>query len=382
MRQNFSVQPVLRKDKRKANGTFPVIFQVIINSEPIKLPSGSFVKLDEWDQANNRAKGTEGRLLNIKLNQQVSELQKFLLTEVAQGRRISKESLRAFYYNTDVQDFYTYIQEFYRLKFLDLTSGTRYHYELLERRLKKFKSKIRFDNINLSFVEEFDFYLRINLGIGDDGRATMHKKLRAILLKAFRNKLIDQYPYHDFKIPKGKINNSSLSESDVKLIEDLKFDDSFRGKGLELTRDLFLFACYTGLRYSDTIASKRSSILANKTFTLIMVKTKTPVTVPIFNKAEKLIEKYFSESDKVFPYRSNQCCNADLKEIQSVLKIPLKMSFHLGRHTFGTILAKNGVNMFDLMRMMGHTSLEQTKTYVTSDFVQVKENLAEVEFFN
>jgi integrase len=55
-----------------------------------------------------------------------------------------------------------------------------------------------------------------------------------------------------------------------------------------------------------------------------------------------------------------------LSVIFRILKMPLRVKifrFHDLRHTFASHFMKNGGNIYDLQKILGHTSLEMTQRY-------------------
>lgn len=146
---------------------------------------------------------------------------------------------------------------------------------------------------------------------------------------------------------------------------------------LEKVRDIFVFACMTGLAYVDTYKLTYDNIRTGVDGKLWIMtkraKTDTVVTVPLLDVALSIIEKYRNQQkdDKVLPTLSNQKMNSYLKEIGTVCEIEKRLSFHLARHTFAstTTLAK-GVSIEAVSKMLGHTNIRTTQIYA-----RVTENL-------
>jgi integrase len=383
MKQTFSVKAVLRKDKKKSDGRCPIYYQIIINSKPLKLPSGSYLLEANWDDVKGQEKGLKSSSLNCKLRTDLFRIESYILQERSLSKFVTAEMVKAFYNNKDQEGFYEYFDEFCKKHFLKISEGTQYHYELLRKRLVEFKPNLKFSLIDNRFVKDFDYFLKVKKQCGIEGTATQHKKLRAVLTEAYVDKLIERNPYETFSIEKGEPRNESLTTDQVEKVEKMDFRDMKNAKGLEVSRDLFLFACYTGLRCQDVIDFKRTYVFEDKVISLIMKKTKHQVNIPIYDKTLDIINKYaLDEIEYVFPCRTNQCLNRDLKVIAEACKIETRMSFHLARHTFGTMAAKSGMSIFDVSRLLGHRNIEQTKTYVTTDLEFVSEKMDAGNYFS
>ncbi len=60
-------------------------------------------------------------------------------------------------------------------------------------------------------------------------------------------------------------------------------------------------------------------------------------------------------------------------------KLRLKLHWHLLRHSFGPLFIRNGGNVADLQRIMGHAAITTTMLYVhsqASDFVMAHNTLS------
>ncbi|WP_262914730.1 site-specific integrase [Christiangramia lutea] len=150
--------------------------------------------------------------------------------------------------------------------------------------------------------------------------------------------------------------------------------------GLNLTRDLFLFSCYTGLRYSDVISINKEQFKDNY-IELRMKKTSKKIKIFLKSEVVALIMKYKSSYRKtLFPYRSNVAVNRDLKLLARWSKINKRVSFHTGRHTFGSLLANNNVPASHIMKLMGHGSMDMTGRYLNSDDDTLEKSVMSVSF--
>jgi integrase len=122
----------------------------------------------------------------------------------------------------------------------------------------------------------------------------------------------------------------------------------------------FLFACYTGLRYSDVWARHRQPGhgVHNGQLQLIQKKTKEAVYVPLNEKAKELLAG--GVLDRVY---SNDKTNQYLADALRHTSITRPVTFHCARHTFGTASLTLGIPVEVLQRLMGHEKLSTTMRY-------------------
>lgn len=381
--QNFSVKAILRKDKKRIDGTCPINYRVTINSNVLKLSSGEYCEENKWNPKEGIFKGSKSSYENSLLDNEMSRIKDYLREQRSIGAYLDIELVKSFYSTNDSDDFYEYYDKFCEKKFLELSEGTQYHYVILRKRLKQYKKEIKLSQINLSFIEKFDSFLSTKFNTGNSGRWSRHKNLKAVLGNALKNNLIKKNPYDGFKLTQEETKIDYLNPTELMLIEKIRFSNFPKGEGLNLTRDMFLFSTYTGLRYSDVTGLSKKDILDNETISMRMQKTKNIVKVPITNKAQIILKKYCSSGTEcIFPNRCNVTVNRDLKTIASLCKIKKKVHFHMARHTFASTMANSDVNSFKIMKLLGHKDIKMTQRYVDNSVEDLSKMLKKIKPFN
>lgn len=98
-------------------------------------------------------------------------------------------------------------------------------------------------------------------------------------------------------------------------------------------------------------------------------KTNTDVNVPLLDIPKMILKKYKGKlpDGKILPIISNQKLNAYLKEIADVCGIKKNLTFHVARHTFGTMMLTLGVDLYTVSKLLGHTKVETTVATVDHD---------------
>lgn len=140
--------------------------------------------------------------------------------------------------------------------------------------------------------------------------------------------------------------------------------------GSPITKQTFLFCCFTGLRHSDMTALRWRNIQRTDHGEVIhvpsMQKTKRPVIVPLGIQARKwLPEKNDAmPDDKVFADAPTLgCANRALKHMMKRVGIDKMISFHCSRHTFATMTLTAGSDIYTASKMLGHTNVHTTEIY-------------------
>ena len=187
-----------------------------------------------------------------------------------------------------------------------------------------------------------------------------HKVIHQYATRAWHFGIIDVDPYNLVKLDHGTYNERTpLTEEEVKRIIELT------GMNYQMTmaRDLFIFACYTGLAYIDTqtFVYEESVVEHNGMLFIDKHREKTNIRfyTPILQPALEVLERY---NNKV-PHLSNQKLNGYLKIIGEMANIKKNVTFHVARHTFATIALAHDVPMENVSRMLGHTNTRTTAIY-------------------
>lgn len=380
----FNVKAILRTDKQRKDTTCPVYILVSIKGKSIKLPSGIYGFSQEWEPKLGVFIESASGIRNSVLRKKIAAIEEFLWQQVAANNELSVGLVRFHFGKSGSSDFHALLDECYKVQFRLLAPSTKKHYLLVRRRLLEFQEKIGLNTINHDFLMRFETFLR-DKGIGDGGVGTHHKVLRVVLNYGIRKKVIAENPYFYFKVKRAQSRYANLSEEQVRAIQSLHMgagQNKFQ-KGLGLTRDLFLFSCYTALRFGDVQSLTRHDIVNASYLMIRQRKTGVAVQVPLLERSIEIIERYASpDRELLFPFISNQAANRHLKQIAKMCGIDTNLHFHLSRHSFGSIMANSGVNAFSLSKLMGHSSIKTTMLYVNSNLEKVREQMSKASIFD
>jgi integrase len=177
------------------------------------------------------------------------------------------------------------------------------------------------------------------------------------------------------RVQKPETNVVYLNVDEIARLNQLKFKEN--ESRLEKARDVFLFACFTGLRHSDLKNLKRSDI-KNGDLVITSQKTEDSIRVPIVSKAKDILDKYKDSNDvNPLPVQSQQRYNDYLKIIGERAKLNDKvtlthfkgrerveetftkwelLSSHVARKTFVTMAVFLKIPMETVRRITGHKS--------------------------
>jgi len=223
------------------------------------------------------------------------------------------------------------------------------------------RNDINLSEVNKTFIEGFNNYLRINLNIQHNTTINYLKNLKKIILRAYNDNLIQSNPFHNYKLGLKKVDIDFLTLKEIEKI----YKKEFKTERLNNVKDIFIFSCFCGLSYIDckTFDYKKHLVTDEKGNQFIIKnrnKTDILATIPLLPVAKEILEKYRYK----LPVPSNQKVNEYLKEIISICGINKDIHFHCARHSFGTsITLNNNVPITSVSKMMGHTNTKITQRY-------------------
>jgi len=237
--------------------------------------------------------------------------------------------------------------------------------------------------INIDFINGFYQYMRREKKNSHNSTSALMGCLKSILLPAVKNRVIKENPFDSYVMKREQVDREFLELHEIKALEELKN----LSPSLELKRDAFLFACFTGLPYSDLKKMSRIFIQQDNdgSFYIKHPRTKNNMLsiVPLLPKAEAILRKY-SKTDDFRDFQWNIPCNQKfnegLKKLGELAEIRKPMFTHLGRHTFATtVTLSNGVSIESVAKMLGHSSIKHTQVYAKVVASKVKSEMIAVK---
>ena len=168
----------------------------------------------------------------------------------------------------------------------------------------------------------------------------------------------------DSRLPKA------LDKDALDKLKALRFDglDSL-DEDMETSRDVFLFACYTGAAYCDLMALNREHLVRDDKGALWLKfnrqKTGVLCRVKLLPEALRLLEQLHNDArETLLPYMNYATYLSCLKAISLRAGLSLPITTHTARHTFATLVTlEQGVPIETVSKMLGHSTVRMTERY-------------------
>jgi integrase len=168
-----------------------------------------------------------------------------------------------------------------------------------------------------------------------------------------------------------------LTREEQQQLEDAKLNGQD-----DVLRDIMLFLCRTGMRYSDLLTLSKDNII-NGNISKNAEKTRNRFKVQLTPKAEKIAEKYNYNFNIFSTTLFNRYIKKLLKRLEicdylieventcykqktkTQVKKHTKICSHTGRRSFiAHCVASNKYNLFEIMEMTGHKRVQTLQIYV------------------
>lgn len=242
----------------------------------------------------------------------------------------------------------------------------------LSKHLEIHQPNVRLKDIDRVFCLGFADYLRSATALNstkDLAEGTQHELMNAlsvVLNEAVRAELMAHNPLSRLtaaeRIKRPESSREYLTPEEVKeLISVCKHSIE---KGDDVAA--FLFCCFCGLRYSDVAALKWKNIIDSgngKKIIITMKKTKRLLSIPLSAKAIALLPSKGNPEDNVFAFPSYGITLRHLKKSVSAAGIMKKVTFHVSRHTFATMMLTAGADLYTISKLVGHADIRTTQIY-------------------
>jgi integrase len=198
-------------------------------------------------------------------------------------------------------------------------------YNHLKKAYGEMFDKLTFDEVNTAFINKFKQNL---LNTGYESKKEKTDYLNNTVVKYLQNirKFLNWCKDEERGYYTGNAKFEKLQENDINVIylnlEEIKRlqNSLMPSETLHRVRDVFLFGCYTGLRYSDIVKLKKKDVLEDEIrFYITKDHQATWHRVPLVEQSRQILSKYKDLSgDKALPVLSAAKTNEYLKSVMKI----------------------------------------------------------------
>lgn len=358
-----------RKKSLLSNGTALVQIEAYLRGRKKYFSTNIYITPDQWDKKHRKIRNHPNA---IRLNKEIATfgttLESVELERRNGGKSFTLDNLTD-YLNGKLTNSFTKFMTM-EVEQSQLSRATKIGLQTTLKALQEYKHDILFTELNYEFLTDFERFLYSKeLSVNTVNKYFRH--IRKFVNLAINKDLFDlnKYPFRKFKAKTESTKREYLTPEEVERLEDLTLPED--KKHLKKVVDMFLFSCYTGLRFSDLTALTPESIVTEdgKQWIVIkMQKTKEMVRIPLYllfdGKGVEIVNQHATDARKlIFDDFTNQYVNRCLKEIAVEAKINKPITFHTARHTQATYLLYKGASITTVQKLLGHKKLQTTQIY-------------------
>ncbi len=412
---NIKRNIIFTLESRKKDGVLitenvPIRMRVNFASKRIEFTTGYRIDATKWDADKQRVKnGCSNKLkqsaseINASLLEYYTEIQsifkRFEVEDVMPTPEQIKEAFNALHIPVSEEpkpkkealpcDFFQVFDDFVEDcgRQNNWTDSTFEKFAAVKNHLTNFRDGLTFEFFDERGLNDYVIYLR---DIKEMRNTTIGKQLSFLkwfLRWAYKKGVHQNNAYDSYK-PKLKSTQKKiifLTWDELNRLREFKIPSN--KQALERVRDVFLFQCFTGLRYSDVFNLRRSDIKGDH-IEVTTVKTSDSLIIELNNHSKAILDKYKDvafEDDKVLPVITNQKMNDYLKELAEMAGIdePVRQTYykgneriddvtpkyallgtHAGRRTFICNALALGIPPQVVMKWTGHSDYKAMKPYI------------------
>ena len=348
----FKVLLYLKKSGMDKNGKAPIMGRITVNRTMAQFSCKLSCTPSLW---NPRASRLEGKSKEaVETNKDIEQL----LLSIQKAFDVLVEK-RTDFEAKDVKE---------------ALQGSVWTYRKIRKNLAEFIGEkyrltdLAFGQLTEPFISDFHHYLLDEKGFSS-GTITIYVSLFKKMCRiAFERGLCKNLLFAHYRVGTPKVTTpKSLSMSDFIKIRDVELpEDKPR---LSVSRDLFLFACYAGTAFIDTVSITKANVKVledgDKWLVYNRKKTGTLARVKLLPEALELMAKYEDEArDTLFPLLNTNRVRIDIITICKLAETSKTYSYHSGRHSFASLITlEAGVPMETICRMLGHKDVKMTQRY-------------------
>ena len=397
MRSTFKILFYINRQKTKADGNTAILCRITIDGKSTAITTGEECKVSEWNTK-------QGLTTDRKTNQRISEFRELventyrdiLVKDGVVSVELIKNRLQGIATNPITllamsrAELQAVKESVGRLR----AEGTYLNLYYSDRNLREFVKDKGLQDIPISTItedlfEEYRFYLK-KQGFA---AATINRYLcwlSRLMFRAVSKRIIRCNPFENAKYEKEEKKIRFLQKSDVMKLMAMRMND----RKSELARLMFVFSCFTGLAIADMENLEYSHIQTaadgQRYIRKERQKTKVEFVVPLHPIAETIIshcrnsqagnEEQQAVKEKgdslVFqPHCSRSVMGKNLSIVGKACGIRQRLSYHMARHTFGTMSLNAGIPIESIAKMMGHASISSTQIYAQVTDNKISEDM-------
>lgn len=393
MRMIFKVSYYVRSNYENKQGKSPLMIRIFLNGEMLNVgSSGIYIDKKLWNNSTNRVKGrgSESLNLNAQLDNISNSLQMIFkkhefdedltldkIKSIFLGKNKVKTTFVEFY-DKYLEDIKAQVGAGKSIALYHKYSAARNHFVNFLH-VKYGRRDLMPSELTHLIIHDFEIYLKTVVSLRSNSATKTLKFFKTVVIFAQKCGVMTHDPFLNHHFHMEPVDRGFLTDEEIQRI----MQKDFEIPRLEMVRDVFIFSCFCGLAYIDVVHLTQENIITldNRPWIIInRQKTNVQSNIPLLEIPRMILDKYKGKikENRLLPVLSNQKINAYLKEIADLCGIKKRLSYHVARHTFATMLLSKGVPIESVSKMLGHTNIKTTQIYARITNKKIEQDMMQV----
>ena len=397
MKSTFKILFYINRQKTKTDGKTAILCRITIDGKSTAIITGEECLSAEWNAKQGQ---TTDKRINKKLTEFRELVEKTYRDLLTRDGVVSVELIK-----NRLQGIATNPTTLLAMSKSELQSvresvgkskaeGTYQNLYYSDKMLTEFVKDRGNEDISITAITEemFEEY-RIFLKKREYAASTINRYLcwlSRLMFRAVCRRIIRCNPFENARYEKEEKKIRFLQKGNVMKLMTMRMND----REAELARLMFVFSCFTGMAIADmeNLEYRHIQMSADgqRYIRKERQKTKVEFIVPLHPIAEAIInycrkeqagnEEQQTVKEKgdslVFqPHCSRSVMGKNLSIVGKACGIRQRLSYHVARHTFGTMSLSAGIPIESIAKMMGHASISSTQVYAQVTDSKISEDM-------
>ena len=380
--EKFKVLLYLKKSGLDKSGKAPIMGRITVNRSMSQFSCKLSCTPTLWNPRESRLNGKSGEAVetNAKLDKLLLSVNEAYNTLVGRKQPFDAETVKNLFQGgmttqtTLLRLFDRHVESMKQRIGVDRSPRSLPNHIYTRRAVAEFIKKkfnasdLAFGQLSEQFIRDFQDFILQDKGLAVDTLRHYLAILKKVCKVAYKEGHSDKHYFAHYKLPKQKESTpKALSREDFEKIRDLSIPE--RRRSHVITRDMFLFSCYTGTAYIDTISVTKDNLVKDDNGALWLKykrgKNGQLARIKLLPEAIALIEKYQDDTrDTLFPMIHNGTIKRNMQGIRILADIKGNLSYHMSRHSFASLITlEQGVPIETVSKMLGHSDIKTTQIY-------------------
>lgn len=413
---------IIKASKVNKKGLTIISIQYCHGKDKVEISSGEKIEPKYWDKVKGKPKPKypEWTYLDEQLNKVSQRMKSIIRDAKLKGIEPSIAYVKDKFKNGDKEEIVEeepkptlfefmeqHIKESETLMSRRTIQSYNTFYKLLKSYCRNRKKEIDFDDIDLTFYNDFLKFMyakpyQYSINTAGGKIKILKKFLNEATERGLNKNLV--FRSKKFKRPKQEVDKIYLNEEELEKIYKCDLSDLTY---LDMSRDRFIIGCYTGLRYGNFIKLKEENFIEIDGKEFIKVRPEKDwanskdVIIPLHRYIKEIIAKYGGKHNlphKITPQKLNdylkiigeragidnvivQNISIGGKRKEVTYKKYEKIGTHTARRSFATNAYLSGIPTISIMKITGHTTEAVFMKYICITNEENALKMAESDFF-